>query len=127
MSSDRVRILISSDGYRYLCDGHPSDDDAAVVSEHRLAAVAWGILDGLDDPREVDHVDRSPTLTAEGNLVALSRDDHVERTVERAVREGRTPPAWALASMPAERRERLVDGDGELREDADRVVGGVEA
>lgn len=37
--------------------GHPDNEGPKDVYEyvHRLAALAWGILDGIDDPREVHH------------------------------------------------------------------------
>ena len=112
----RVRLLTSADGYRYICVGHPSDGDAAVVPEYRLAAYAWGLLDGLGDSREIHHVDRCRAHTAEGNLVALSRDDHIEQHVTDALDRGERPPAWVIAALPRERREALLDGDGQLRE-----------
>jgi hypothetical protein len=49
----RIRTIISDGGYRYLSDGHPRQDTSALVLEHRLTAVAWGLIDGLDDEREV--------------------------------------------------------------------------
>jgi len=120
MSGD-VRIILSEEGYRYLSVGHPSDEDHAIVSEHRLAAVAWGLLEGLDDDREIHHRYKRTTLTAEDNLVALSRDEHIERHVEEALERGETPPKWVIRSLPFDVCGDLVDGDGQLRETEPRT------
>jgi hypothetical protein len=124
--AERVCLRTSSEGYRYIDVGHPSDEGHASVLEHRLAAVAWGLLDGLDDPREIHHVDEMTTVTAEWAIEAVTRADHVERHVEEALERGEPPPRWVLSALPRERREQLVDGNGELREavleDAEGVV-----
>jgi hypothetical protein len=64
----RIRTIISDGGYRYLSDGHPRQDTSALVLEHRLTAVAWGLIDGLDDEREVYPADSEPCHIAEKNL-----------------------------------------------------------
>ena len=46
------------------------------VYVHRLAAVAWGILDGLDDDRHVHHRIPIQWLTTEENLEARAPPDH---------------------------------------------------
>lgn len=46
------------------------------VYVHRLAAVAWGILDGLDDPRHVHHVNHVKWDNREENLEARLPDEH---------------------------------------------------
>lgn len=119
--AERIAIRHSSDGYRYLADGHPSEDSSACVLEHRLTAVAWGILDSLADDREVHHVDRSPMHTSESNLMALPRERHLERHVEDAQARGEAPPKWVLSCLPFDVRNDLVDGDGELRETEGRT------
>lgn len=53
------------------------------VSVHRLAAVAWGLLDGMDDPREVHHITEVGWLNAESNLEALPPQEHARRTRRR--------------------------------------------
>lgn len=53
------------------------------VYTYRLAAVAWGVLDGLGDDRHVDHLDCCPAHTAESNLQAVEPDNHARLTVER--------------------------------------------
>jgi hypothetical protein len=50
------------------------------VYVYRLAAVAWGILDGLDDTREVHHDPGAPCLTAEWALSAQTPDEHARIT-----------------------------------------------
>jgi hypothetical protein len=45
---------------------------------HRLAAVAWGILDGLDDDRHVHHVNGVEWFNTEDNLEACEPDHHVD-------------------------------------------------
>lgn len=62
------------------------------VYTYRLAAVAWGILDGLDDPREVDHAELAhPMVTAEWNLEAVEPETHGRRTRAReSARKRRT-------------------------------------
>jgi hypothetical protein len=114
--SREVRVLVSDEGYRYLAVGHPSDEDVVVVSEHRLAAVAWGLLDGLGDEREIHHIDRCKAHTSESNLAAYSRDEHIEQHVDEALRRGEAPPKWVINALPFQVRGDLVDGDGELRE-----------
>jgi hypothetical protein len=47
------------------------------VAVHRLAAVAWGVLDGYEDERQVHHRNEVPWDNREGNLVALSEGDHL--------------------------------------------------
>ena len=54
------------------------------LAVHRLAAYAWGDLDGLDDPREVDHLDAVPCHNSEANLDAVEPEDHGRRTRRRA-------------------------------------------
>ena len=111
-----VRLWTSAAGYRYISVEHPTDGSVDVVSEHRLAAVAWGVIEGLGDSREVHHSDRCKAHTAETNLEAMSRDEHIERHVDEAVRRGETPPKWVINALPFAVRDDLVDGDGNLRE-----------
>lgn len=46
------------------------------VYTYRLAAVAWGLLDGLDDPRIMHHKNGVPWDDREGNLEAVPPGDH---------------------------------------------------
>lgn len=75
-------------GYVYLrADG---DDVSGVgpryVAIHRLASLAWGLIDSLDDPREIHHIDGVPTHNAEQNLEALGSDEHGRLTREQVER-----------------------------------------
>lgn len=54
------------------------------VLHHRILAWAWGVgLDGLDDPREVDHRTEVPWLNTEANLRPLAAGEHSRRTRAR--------------------------------------------
>lgn len=80
-------ITHGSKGYTMLRVGQESHDAGVgprFVSMHRLAAVAWGVLDGLDDEREVDHQHPVPWYNAETNFQAVHPDDHGRLTRERA-------------------------------------------
>lgn len=46
------------------------------VYVHRLAAVAWGILDGLDDSRHVHHRNGIEWCTTEENIEAVDPRPH---------------------------------------------------
>lgn len=87
-----VRFDRHAKGYGLVVvDGEDTEDGRRrYVSEHRLAAVAWGVLEGLDDPREVHHrgelveeLTGVPCLTAEGGLEALEPEDHARLTREQ--------------------------------------------
>jgi len=88
-----VRVTYRTGGYPILhVDGDDVEDDAprerGVVHIHRLAGVAWGILDGLDQEVDVHHVDGVPSNTSESNLDALQREDHSR--VTRASQDAQT-------------------------------------
>ena len=84
-----VRLDTRGDGKGHRLLRVDGDDVAGehprFVAVHRLAAVAWGRLDGLDDPREIHHADESPGHNADTNLVALSPEAHgrITRTNEQ--------------------------------------------
>jgi len=48
------------------------------VYVHRLAAVAWDVLDGLDDPRHVHHVNGVEWCNTEDNLEARDPVSHAD-------------------------------------------------
>jgi hypothetical protein len=83
-----MRIQYRSDGKGHLLIRADGDDVEGVgprfVQAHRLAAIAWGELDSLDDPREVDHLDSVPCHNAQENLDAVDDATHGRRTRERA-------------------------------------------
>jgi hypothetical protein len=70
------------DGYERVREWDPDEGREQYVYVHRLAAVAWGILDGLDDPRHVHHERAIPWYNAEDNLRAVEPDRHGRVTVE---------------------------------------------
>jgi hypothetical protein len=80
-----------STGYPLLvADGvDTASGERRCVSLHRLAAVAWGVLDGLDDSQEVHHRSGVQCETAEGVLEALSPEQHGSRSYAQAQREQR--------------------------------------
>jgi len=120
MSRD-VRLWTSAAGYRYISVKHPTDGSVDVISEHRLAALAWGLLESLGDEREIHHSDRCKTHTAENNLEAMPRVEHIEQHVDEALDRGETPPVWVINALPFDVRNDLVDGDGQLRETEGRT------
>lgn len=85
-----VRLVPRGDGkgHRLIrIDGDDVDDPLGrprFVAEHRLAAVAWGLLDSLTDPHEIDHLDVVPCHTAETNLEPRESDEHARITRKRA-------------------------------------------
>jgi len=73
----RVFFRATGEGYAYVAASRPQDGRERPVYLHRLAAVAWGVLDGLDDPRHVHHCEWSiPWLNVEENLEAETPDEH---------------------------------------------------
>ena len=79
-----MEITRRGDGKGYgLVRADPEDHGGLgrrYVTVDRLAAVAWGVLDGLGDDREVHHVDYAPVHTAETNLEALPPEKHGQVT-----------------------------------------------
>ena len=71
-----ARFETRRDGYARWRSWEDGRDRYVYV--HRLAAVAWGILDGLDDPRHVHHVDGINWLNIEENLEARAPDRHAD-------------------------------------------------
>lgn len=87
----RVRLRQTGGGHAYVTDTDPHSATERPVYVHRLAAVAWDVLDALDDPRHVHHdltewagVDAPetagvPWVTAEPVLEAEAPDDHARQ------------------------------------------------
>jgi len=91
-----VTLQATGLGYEYVAEHARRDARERPVYVHRLAAVAWGILDGLDDEREVHHevpeawrsVDGPddagiPWLQAEHCLIAEQPAEHARRHINR--------------------------------------------
>jgi hypothetical protein len=79
-----------SDGYERVREWDRVEQREVYVYVHRLAAVAWDVLDDLDDPRHVHHERSVPWFNAESNLRAEWPDDHARVTVEQSQRRGST-------------------------------------
>ena len=92
-----VEVIITATGlgHEYVAENRRGSRERPVYV-HRLAAVAWGILDGLDDEREVHHevpeawrsVDDTedagiPWLQAEACLSAHEPAEHARRHINR--------------------------------------------
>jgi len=57
---------------------------SASLKHHRLVAYAHGIIDSLDDPRDIHHIDGCRTNNGAANLEAVDPSDHVQITVANA-------------------------------------------
>jgi hypothetical protein len=85
-----VSVSATGEGYEYVADPDAGGPERPVYI-HRLAAVAWGELDGLDDPRHVHHVTPVPWLNTEANLRAEEPDRHARITHTQQRAGERTP------------------------------------
>lgn len=70
------------------------------IKHHRLLAYAWGKIDSLDDPQEIDHQNCCRWANMEGNLEPESPEDHARITRRRererkAQAQNRTLDAFA--------------------------------
>lgn len=90
------RFETRSDGYERLRVWDRVEQRERYVYLHRLAAVAWGVLDGLGDDRHVHHevpgpwLDELgaatlgvPWLTVEGGIEAVEPDEHSRWTADQ--------------------------------------------
>jgi hypothetical protein len=77
------------DGYERIRAWDSQEGRERYTYVHRLSAVAWGILDGLDDERHVHHGRPIPWLNTEGNLFAVDPTYHgsIERRRQLASQE----------------------------------------
>jgi hypothetical protein len=74
------------DGYERIRYYDSTTRRERYVYVHRLAAVAWGILDGLDDGRHVHHEMVVPWTNIESELTAVEPDRHGRVTVDQRER-----------------------------------------
>lgn len=79
---------LDPEGYEFLVAGRFEPGSYESIAHHRVLAYAWGAIDDLDDPREVDHTTPIPWLNIESNLDAVEPEDHGRRTRRRARRRG---------------------------------------
>jgi len=77
-------LLIGSRGYQFVIDPDAPRAQARKVAVHRLVAYAYGMIDILDSPLEVDHVNRCKTDNRPANLEAVEPEEHGRRTRQRA-------------------------------------------
>jgi len=72
----------------YLMVEVPPEDHSGTrpryVAVHRLVATAHGLLDGLDDPREVHHLDGCPVHNSVANLDSMDPREHGRLTRQQA-------------------------------------------
>jgi len=78
------RFWIDYHGHQFI-----RTSDGSMLPHHRLIAYAHGLIDSLDDPREVDHTTGIPWLDYEAGLQALSEWDHSRITRAREQRRKR--------------------------------------
>lgn len=81
----RVGWFVAGDGYEHYRLGNRT------MAHHRLLAYAWGIIDSLDDPRDIDHQTPLRWLNIEENLEPEGTDTHPIITQARSCwRDGQT-------------------------------------
>ena len=80
---DPLRFSDTGEGYQYVADTSPHEGVERPVYLHRLAAVAWGILDSLADDEHVHHEILIPWYNVEENLTAVQPDDHRDYHLHR--------------------------------------------
>lgn len=94
-------LYTTGNGYEEIRE--PGRDGASNgIKHHRLLAYAWGQIDDLQDPREIDHVTEVRWFNTEDNLRPLGKVEHGRRTRRReaerkAQAQNRTLAAFAEA------------------------------
>lgn len=83
VDSRRVRYRMTGEGYEYLTDTDPHSGTERPVYVHRLCGIAWGVLEGLDDPNHVHHEESISWLNIEANLSAKDPRDHADHHLGR--------------------------------------------
>jgi hypothetical protein len=102
-----VRFTSSGDGYRQYSDGRIGEA-TGYAYEHRLVALAWGLIDSLDDPREIHHLDGSTDINIESNLLAVDEEDHANYHLH--VADDRDDlDEWVTEKLPSEVVDRALD------------------
>ena len=56
--------------------------DGKLYSTHRAIGVAFGLLDGMDDPRDIDHIDVNPSNNCLSNLRAATRSQNIQHSYD---------------------------------------------
>ena len=65
-----------ADGYSYI------KVDGKMYRTHRAIGVAFGLLDGTDDPRDIDHIDGNPSNNCLSNLRAVTRSQNIQHSYD---------------------------------------------
>ena len=66
------------DAYGYV----PIGVDGKIYKIHRAIGVAFGLLTGLDDERQIDHMDLNPSNNNLANLRAVTRAENVQHSYD---------------------------------------------
>lgn len=66
-------LYTAAGGYTYYAEDNSTDRP---LYEHRLVAYAHGLIDDLDDPRQVHHLDGCPFLNSPENLLPIGHEEH---------------------------------------------------
>lgn len=70
--SENIRMWTDhTGGYEFVADG-----SNPLVAHHRLLAYAWGVIDSLYAPVEIDHKRAVGWLNIEDNLQAVEPSEH---------------------------------------------------
>lgn len=76
--SRSLRFRMTGEGYEYATDTDPHTRQERPAYIHRLAALAWGVLEDVDDSRHVHHQTSVPWLNTEDNLEAVEPREHAD-------------------------------------------------
>lgn len=76
-------LYVDVDSYEEFRAAGRGGSDERGLRHHRVIAYAYGMLDSLDDSREVDHLIPIRWLNYEANLEAVDPADHGRRTRSR--------------------------------------------
>ena len=83
---------IQVDGKRYLI--------------HRAIGVAFGLLNDMDDPREIDHIDGNPSNNCLSNLRAVTRSQNIRHSYDTNTERGSSA---LKQSQPVRARKRNTE------------------
>ncbi|MAT11014.1 MAG: hypothetical protein CMM02_08395 [Rhodopirellula sp.] len=62
--------------------------DGKVYLTHRAIGVAFGILNGMDDPLQIDHIDGNPSNNCLNNLRAVTRSQNIQHSFDTNTERG---------------------------------------
>ena len=80
--------------------------DGKVYQTHRAIGVAFGILSGTDDPRQIDHIDGNPSNNSLSNLRAVTQSQNIRHSYDTNTERG----SHALkCSKPVRGRKRNTE------------------